>query len=198
MALNICFIIFIIALIAFIFSIFEAQSKKTTSEKDELRNFPFFHNGKLYWYSRSVAVSHFVFAKDKDDNWCVLANKRGLGTPDYCGFWNVPCGYLDFNETAEEAAQRETYEETGIFVKKEDIHLFHVNSSPTSNRQNVVFSFSSFVNEPCDSFKLTADGSEENEVAELKWIPIADIDKYKWAFDHDVRIAELIKDNEKK
>lgn len=167
---------------------------KENSNDGNLRNFPFVHHGKLYWYSRSVATSHFVFAKNNLGNWCVLANKRGSGTPDFSGFWNVPCGYLDFNESVEEAAQRETFEETNVFVKKEDIHLFHINSEPTSNRQNVVFSFKSIIDDSCENIQLSADSSEKNEVDEIKWIPLEEVGDYKWAFDHDLRIIELMKD----
>lgn len=35
-------------------------------------------NGKfLGWFSRSMAVAVFVFAKDKDGDWCVLGSERG-------------------------------------------------------------------------------------------------------------------------
>ena len=32
--------------------------------KKPLHNFPFLYRGKEYWYSRSVAVTHFVFCKN--------------------------------------------------------------------------------------------------------------------------------------
>ena len=32
--------------------------------KKPLHNFPFFYRGKEYWYSRAVAVTHFVFCKN--------------------------------------------------------------------------------------------------------------------------------------
>ena len=51
-------------------------------------------DGKEYWISRSVAVSVFLFVKDKDKLY-VLANKRGPGAADFQGLWNCPCGYLD-------------------------------------------------------------------------------------------------------
>lgn len=171
-------------------------SNAEKSKNEEMRNFPFVHNGKLYWYSRSVAVSNFVFAKNNLGTWCILANKRGAGTPDYSGFWNVPCGYLDFGETVEEAAQRETFEETNVFVKKEDIQLFHINSDPSSNRQNVVFSFKSIMGDCCDNIRLSMEESEKNEVDEIKWIPLEEVGDYKWAFDHDIRIIELMRNKD--
>ena len=64
-------------------------------------------NGKfLGWFSRSNAVVCVTFAKDLDGIVYVLASDRGEGTPDpeFVGAWNLVCGYLDFNETLEEAA----------------------------------------------------------------------------------------------
>ena len=78
-----------------------------------MNNFSIEHEGKIYWISRSMAVVCFVFAYI-DGRWCVLANQRGEGTPDFQGYWNAPCGYLDYNETLEQAAIREVYEETGV------------------------------------------------------------------------------------
>lgn len=33
------------------------------------------------------------------------------------GFWSFPCGFMEINETVEEAARRETVEETGLEVE---------------------------------------------------------------------------------
>jgi 8-oxo-dGTP pyrophosphatase MutT (NUDIX family) len=80
-----------------------------------MNNFPITKDGKVYWVARNVAVACFVFAPINGE-WCVLANQRGKGTPDFQGLWNCPCGYLDYNETTKEAAKREVYEETGIKI----------------------------------------------------------------------------------
>ena len=65
-----------------------------------INNFPFMYRGKEYWYSRSVATTPFVFCKNENNEYCVLANKRGIGTPDFQGLWNVPCGYLLYPTSA--------------------------------------------------------------------------------------------------
>lgn len=166
-------------------------------QKLPLHNFPFVHKGKEFWYSRSVAVTNLVFAKNDNDEWCILANKRGSGTPDFQGFWNVPCGYLDFNETGEEAAQRETYEETGVYIKKEKISLFKVNTSPSENRQNVSLNYFS-VAENINDFVLNDSNSEKDEINEIKWIKISEIDNYNWAFNHNKLIKSTFDNNIKK
>ena len=44
------------------------------------------------------------------------------------GRWNLPSGFLERGETLEMAAARETFEETGVRVRPDDIHLYTVTS----------------------------------------------------------------------
>lgn len=66
------------------------------------------HAGETLWSGRYCAVAAFVFCKIHGV-WHVLANQRGEGTPDFQGYWNCPCGYLDM-EKAENACSRETFD----------------------------------------------------------------------------------------
>ena len=75
------------------------------------------------WFSRSMASAIFIYCKDKDDNWCVLASERGEEAADFRGFWNCTCGYLDFNETTKDCAMRELYEETGLLIDEGLVRL---------------------------------------------------------------------------
>lgn len=156
-----------------------------------MNNFPVQYENKTYWISRSVAVSNFIFNKI-DDKWYILANKRGSGTPNYQGFWNVPCGYLDFDETTKEAACREVFEETGIVVNPSLINLWSYDDDPKSSSQNITFNFFGFLYKNQEASISDRDG-EINEVEQVKWIPIKDISNYKWAFNHDKIITEMIK-----
>lgn len=159
--------------------------------KKPLHNFPFIYRGKEYWYSRSVAVTHFIFAKNASDKWCVLANQRGKGAESYQGYWNCPCGYLDFDECGEEAAQRETFEETNVFIKKENIKFWNVISSPKAHRQNVSIHYYTVLDEKCEDFELSNINAEKNEVKSLKWVAIDEKDEQKWAFNHSNHITEI-------
>lgn len=156
------------------------------------KNFPFVFFGKEFWYSRSVAVVLFVFAFDKNGKKYVLANQRGKGTPDFQLKWNVPCGYLDFNESGEEAALRETFEETNVNVPKEKIEFLTVNTSPDENRQNVSIRYKAILDENIEDIKLSDVNSEKNEINDIKWIPIDEIDNYEWAFKHNEILKTLI------
>ena len=158
-----------------------------------MNNFSVEFNGRTFWISRSIAVVGFIYGYDKDNNRYILAVKRGTGTPDpeFVGCWCLPCGYLDYDETIEEALKREVFEETGLNIENPYfMNLLDVNSDPKSDkRQNVTFRYGYIVQEPITEVKLTAKNSEKNEVADIKWIPTNEIDNYKWAFNHN----ELIK-----
>lgn len=153
------------------------------------QNFPFIYRGKELWYSRSVATTGFVFCKNSEDKWCVLANQRGNGTPDYQGYWNVPCGYLEYNVSGEENIIKEIQEECGITIPIEKVKFYGVNSSPKENKQNVSLRYTSVLEGITDDYKLSSENSEENEVSEIKWVLVEDVDNYDWAFNH----LELIK-----
>ena len=149
-----------------------------------MKNFEFEHEGKKYWYSRSICTGAFLFTTDNTGKWYVLANKRGL---DEKHKWNCPAGYLDFGETIAECAAREVYEETGLKIAKDILHLVFINDDPKETRQNVTFRYIGLLPEKVEdlSKQLNDAHSEKNEVEDIKFIPIEDIDKYEWAFNHD-------------
>ena len=144
--------------------------------------------GREYWISRSVAVLGVVKAIDKNGVKYILAEQRGTGTPDpeYVGYWCLPCGYLDFDETCKQAISREVLEETGIKIHPENFKLFFVNDNPNSDkRQNITLRFRTELEGYLDDWELTDKFSETNEVMNIKWIPIREINNYKWAFNHE-------------
>ena len=149
-----------------------------------MKNFEFEHEGKKYWYSRSVCAVAFLCTSDNTGKWYVLANKRGL---DEKHKWNFPAGYLDFDETIAECAAREVYEETGLKINPDILHLVFINDNPKETRQNVTFRYVGLLNEKVEdlSKQLNDAHSEKNEVEDIKFIPIEDIDKYEWAFNHE-------------
>lgn len=159
-------------------------------KKQPIQNFKFTWKGKDFWYSRSCAITNLVLAKNANDEWCVLANKRGRGTPDYNGYWNLICGYLDFHESGEECAKRETFEESGLDIPLEKIKFHNVNTSPSSNKQNVVVRYLTILDDvKCEDLTTTTSYSEKDEVDEIKWIPLNEINDYQWAFDHQELIT---------
>ena len=148
-----------------------------------MTNQPVNIDGKEYWISRSVAVCGAVFTID--DGLRVLAVKRGNNL-DEPGKWCLPCGYLDWNETLEEACAREIMEETGLHTHS--FNLYHIDSNPESNRQNVTVVYWSFSRDYA-SHTVSVDGVES---VDLKWIAIPDIKYYDWAFGHKNLIQDIL------
>lgn len=86
---------------------------------------------------RHVTVDSLIV---KDGN--ILLAKRGLNLQVEPGKWVTPGGYLERDESAAEAAARETREETGYEVNK--VTLFGIIDAPRlkgDDRQNVGFIF---------------------------------------------------------
>ena len=173
--------------------------------ENECVNLP---DGREVWLSRSCAVvagifldvfsSPFSFSRN------VLLVQRGPGCPDNVGKWCMPCGYLDNNETLAEAAIREVYEETGLYLP--DLPGFNrcsmagegqpvfVNSTPSTEQQNVSHFFTMKINVPAGSQLPVLDITKTKnpgEVSNLLWVPIQDIPLYDMAYNHTERIKLL-------
>lgn len=145
------------------------------------------------WFSRSVAVATAVLLHDTGGNhWYILANQRGSGAADYQGYWNLPCGYLDYNEEATEAAAREVREETGININPSELKYFGHSTSPNENRQNVIFFYVAFIEGEEAEYPFSKKDMEENEVDGIQWLPVEKAESLKWAFDHDELIQKIL------
>lgn len=158
-------------------------------------------DGREFWISRSVAVAVVVIAICQGKPH-VLLNKRGKGAPDFQGFWNCPCGYLDWNESSGEAAVREVFEETGFDIE----NFYYENASrvyscvvyngiqtpwgvetnpASSNRQNVTIRHSFVFN--CEELPtLSNEHNEKDETADIRWVPLNEIlyGDMEFAFNH--------------
>lgn len=138
---------------------------------------------KTVFSGRFVAVSGFIFAI-VDGKYSILANLRGEGTPDYQGCWNAVCGFLECFENSKEGIQREIFEECGFIINTDDLKIVHVETEPEEcNNGNVTIRHRVFLGKIIPQY-VTKEGGEENEVDSVKWIPIDEIDNYKWAFNH--------------
>jgi len=173
--------------------------------ENECVNLP---DGREVWLSRSCAVvagifldvfsSPFSFSRN------VLLVQRGPGCPDNVGKWCMPCGYLDNNETLAEAAIREVYEETGLYLP--DLPGFNrcsmagegqpvfVNSTPSTEQQNVSHFFTMKISVTSLDRPPVLDITKTKnpgEVSNLLWVPIQDIPLYDMAFNHTERTKLL-------
>jgi len=159
-----------------------------------MKNFPFKYNGETFWYSRGIVCAMFIFATDENGDIHVLANKRGTGVPTP-GYWNCPCGHLDFDETCLECAVRETFEETGIKINQNDLMLFDINDRDFESKdQSIGFVYYTLLQgKMIEDMKPSKKNMEKNEVEEVKWINVDDLKDYDWAFNHEKRIEQILK-----
>ncbi len=158
-------------------------------------------DGRKVWLSRSAATVSIIIGFDGEvsmDNCYVLVVKRGekLDSPNmFC----LPCGYLDWDESARDGAARELYEETGLNInelllqhrswnKFEDQPWLVISDPTLDARQNINLYFGAvFVFEnglPTPHFK----NSYEGEILMVGWQKLTLIDTLEWAFDHRKRI----------
>ncbi len=61
--------------------------------------------------------------------------KRGIEPRK--GFWNLPCGFLENQETIEQGATREVHEETGATVELGNLHTVY--NLPHANQVYLIF-----------------------------------------------------------
>ncbi len=155
-------------------------------------------DGRLIWLSRSVAVAVSVMVLvEKEPH--ILVNLRGTGVPDAQGLWNLPCGYLDYDETTAEAAIREVWEECGVnllqlqegatveFLSKP----WDINSEPTNSKQNVTVHHGLLTELP-QLPSVSNVNNEPNETADIRWLPLDEVQQLAFAFNHQGRIRKYI------
>lgn len=157
-----------------------------------MNNFPITYNGQVYWYSRSVTAGIFVFAYSKSDkSWYILANKRGTGCPNAAGLWNVPGGFIDFDETTKQGAIRECKEETGVIIPESLVHLHGIVDKPKGEKQNITFRYYAILPKDPECYTFNYNLMEPDEVEEIKWIQVKNLSDYKWAFNHYNNIMNI-------
>lgn len=171
-------------------------------------------DGRTFWISRSCAViAQVCVFNTADQQWYILLGKRGSGTPDCQGYWNLPCGYLDWNETLGQAMVREVWEECGLHLPSLSKHpqfgysnnscILHegqyveepwsISDIPNNPKQNVSMHFAVMLawhGEPLPA--LSNANAELNEVDDLAWVKIEEACKLDLAFNHHIRIQKLL------
>lgn len=153
-------------------------------------------DGVERWYERLSAACAVIGDVDDDYTLYILANLRGNGCPDFNGQWNMPCGFIEKKESGEAAAARECSEEGGPELSPKDFKLAGVETEPARcNNGNITIRYiaigrgGEFMNRT-----LQKPHGEENEVSSVKWIPLNEIDNYKWAFNHYDVLRRLLPD----
>ncbi len=125
------------------------------------------------YFNRGVTIDAVIIKDNK-----VLLIKRGT-QPDR-GFWAVPGGYVNWNESVEDSVRREVKEETNLDVKQ--LKLIGVYSSPKRHPKQLI-NITYLVG--------VSDGrlKHGDDALDAKWVKLEDLPD-KLALDH----REIIED----
>lgn len=149
------------------------------------------NDGRKVAIDRSVGLVLIPIIK-KDNEIFILCNKRGKRTSECKELWNLPSGYLDWDESGEEGAVRECFEECGIKIPLELVKEVEHSTKPTENRQNIIFRYIAELPESYLNLELSFKNSEFNEVTDIKWIKFSEINNYNFAWTQLETIKRIV------
>lgn len=160
-------------------------------------------DGREIWASRSVTVAVCILLECEGAPY-ILVNQRGTGVPDFSGYWNLPCGYLDYDESTSEAAVREVWEECGVnalalteYAECEFIsYPWDISSTPSDARQNVTLHHGLYA-KVSELPTVSNAYNEPNETADIRWQHLSGVDELMFAFKHRARIDKFLAHVEK-
>lgn len=131
----------------------------------------------------SVTVDVVLFALREDQLRVLLVRRKHW---PYADHWALPGGFVDIDESLEEAAQRELFEETAASgVQLEQFHTF---GDPGRDPRMRVISVAYFALLAADQALAIRGG---DDAAEARWWPVHDLPPL--AFDHDLILRRAIK-----
>lgn len=139
------------------------------------------------WPMPAITVDCAIFRYNENLVPEILLIKRK--NPPYQGCWALPGGFLDMNETIEEATNREVLEETDIdittqgWMKKYKLNIF--DNPDRDERQRVVSILSSVM------VMSNVNGRAGDDAEEVKWFSIFSLPAL--AFDHEEMIKLAIR-----
>ena len=76
--------------------------------------------GQEHWVSRSVAVVAIPLFRFCSCYWVPMGLRSDLVLES--GKWGLPCGFLDYDESAQDAVRREIWEELGLELGEKDVN----------------------------------------------------------------------------
>lgn len=133
----------------------------------------------------SVTIKNPLLTVDTvvTNNTSVVLIKRK--NPPYKGFWALPGGFVEYEETVESAAVRETKEETGLDVELGTI--VGVYSKPGRDPRGHVITICYLAQKTGGNLFADTDASDAH------WFEVNKISKIDMAFDHLKIIDDAVK-----
>lgn len=110
-----------------------------------------------------VVAVHLLLIKNKQ---ILLSRRFNTGYQD--GNYSLPAGHVDANESCLEAIIRETREEVGLDLQKENLNFAHV-VHRFEDRESIDFFFS------CEKWRGEPKNMEENKCDDLSWFPLNEL-----------------------
>jgi hypothetical protein len=78
-----------------------------------------------------------------------------------------------------------------LVIDPTKLQFYEVEDSPLAFRQNVTHHFVTTLYAQEGEIGIGTEG-EADEVAEVKWISVKELDSYDWAFNHDAVITKIV------
>jgi len=110
--------------------------------------------------------------------------------------WALPGGFIEYNESAEEAAAREAKEETGLSIKISS--LLGVYSEPSRDPRGHVISICYAARIARDAHNARESAKAGSDAKEAKFFDVKDLFNLKLAFDHDKIIKDYVRCKKRK
>lgn len=163
-------------------------------------------HGKTIYLRCFACCTAVVVRFCRDGRVYMPVNKRGPGCSTFPGKYNVPCGFLEDDETGPECCARELYEENGIKIPPERFKFYgnNLEQDPSTrfeghavNRYIAILTDEDFENGVVDqthAAELGTTGGEKDEVSERRWMKLGYYSMYEWAFDQKELLAQVCED----
>ncbi len=138
-----------------------------------------------YKYPRPAVTVDIILATDETEVQVLLIERK---KPPFKGQWAFPGGFLDPDETLENAAKRELKEETGLDIN--NLKQFKTYSDPERDPRGRTIS-TVFYAKIHPSGKVMAKAGDD--AAKTRWFSLKNLPNL--AFDHRQIIEEAIENN---
>ncbi len=136
-----------------------------------------------YKYPRpAVTTDCVIFGTDGDDMKVLLIRR---GREPYKDMWAFPGGFLNMDESADDGARRELYEETGL--KDVPIHQFYTFTDPGRDPRGRVISIAYYAVVPLRAVRSVRGG---DDAADAAWFSLDELPPL--AFDHEEMLRKAL------
>lgn len=136
---------------------------------------------------------HYKYPHPSVTTDCVVFGYDGLrlnvllierGADPFKGHWAFPGGFLNIDESAQQGAKRELFEETGL--RDADIRQFHTFSAVNRDPRERVISIAYY------ALVRISEVKGGDDAAKAQWFPLDSVPPL--AFDHDMMLRMAIKE----